>query len=91
MEETNKSKCFRCRYFTAYYTKGNMRFNRTKNGGCTLHDKTVGNMETCVRFKDGSSWYSRKSSCKRVLYDLLFQISQIRQILQEEENENENL
>ena len=84
--------CFRCANFTRYYTKGTYRYNISKKGYCKKFKSLVSAMNSCDDWrsnhcKNYKRLSSRKQWCVKVLYELLLNISAIRQILQEEEDE----
>ncbi len=95
MEEgtTKKStKCVYCEHYEGYYTKGLHCFERTKQGFCKQHNKVVNNGDTCECWETNRHrFYFRKRVISRALYEMLMDISAIRQIIQEEQEERKNL
>ena len=91
MEEEQKSKkCFQCNYFRAYYTKSSRNYKRTKNGFCIKRQCIVQNSETCEKWNTKVKHGYAPLSINRALKGILNEISEIRQIF-EEEREEENL
>ena len=86
MDKEYKCKqCYRCYYYNAYYTKGNFKYNKTKIGFCIKKQKEVDNHGTCDRWSLDSNVINsiRKNKSLNKLYELLGQLSEIRQILEE--------
>ncbi len=93
-EETTKKsrKCVYCGHYEGYYTKGLHRFERAKQGFCKQHEKIVENGNTCECWETNRRrFYFRKRVISRALYEMLMDISAIRQIIQEEQEERGNL
>lgn len=89
--ESKSKECFKCEHFTRYYTRGLYRYSITKQGFCTKQQKIVASRNSC------DSWHSNyrrlstsKRTCMKVLSELLLNIADIRQLFQEEKDENEN-
>ncbi len=92
MEEKQKCKeCWNCGNYGAYYTKGFCHFDKTKQGSCSKHNEIKEKHDSCVFWRQNShSDGLRKSVSRRALTDILINLSAIRQILQEEqENKSE--
>ncbi|PWM50620.1 MAG: hypothetical protein DBX39_03085 [Bacillota bacterium] len=91
-EERKRKKCLYCGNFEGYYTKGLHCFDRTKQGYCREHDKIVNNQDFCEFWKTSRRRYLvRRRAVSRALYEILTEISAIRQIMQECEDEGKNL
>jgi len=91
MEQKSKKCCY-CGNFEGYYTKGLRRYEKSKQGFCSQHRKIVENQNCCECWKKNSKRYSaRYRVASRALYEILMDISAIRQIIQENEEENKNL
>ncbi|HIY78575.1 MAG TPA: hypothetical protein H9728_05980 [Candidatus Borkfalkia excrementavium] len=92
-EKAKKStKCVYCGHYEGYYTKGLHCFERTKQGFCEQHNKVVNNGDTCDCWETNRHrFYFRKRVISRALYEMLMDISAIRQIIQEEQEERKNL
>lgn len=95
MEEENEKpnkKCAYCGNFDGYYTKGLHRFERTKQGFCSKHNKIVGNNECCECWRTNSKrFFYRKKVASRALFEMMMDLSAIRQIFQESREEEKNL
>ena len=93
MEEKQKrKKCLYCGNYESYYIKGLRRFESIKKGCCQMLDKIVDNNYGCENWKSSSRrHYLRKRVATRALYEILIDISAIRQILQESQEEGKNL
>lgn len=92
MEEKQKCKeCWNCGNYAAYYTKGFCYFDKTKQGFCSKHNEIKGKHDNCVFWRQNMHLNGmRKAVSKRALNDILINLSAIRQILQEEqEDKNE--
>lgn len=91
MEQKSKKCCY-CGNFEGYYTKGLRRYEKSKQGFCSQHRKIVENQDCCECWKKNSKRHSaRNRVASRALYEILMDISAIRQIIQENEEENKNL
>ena len=90
--EKKRKKCIYCGNYSGYYTKGLRHFERTKQGICQQHNKIVDNDNVCENWKTNSRrfWF-RKRAVTMALYEILMDISAIRQIYVEEQEEKENL
>ncbi len=89
--ETKNNKCVYCGYYAGYYTKGPSRFERTKQGYCSLHYDVVDNGYCCEQWKSNRRRFSfRKKVAARALHEILMNISAIRQILQEDREEEKH-
>lgn len=93
METTNEGKSQKCVYCSlceGYYTKGPRRFDRANCGYCYRHRKVVSNGDGCENWKSGGRrYYNRKLIATRTLNEILWNLSAIRQILEEEQEEKE--
>lgn len=89
-EEQRSKKCFQCNNFDAYYTKESRDFRRAKHGFCIKRRCVVQNSETCERWNTKVRYSYAERTVQRALNEILAQISAIRQIF-EEEREEENL
>lgn len=87
-----KGKCYQCKNFDRFYTKGVKRFNKTTLGWCCKKGCEVGSGNSC-----GDAYAHRapttkiKSLTKYYLSDLLTQISAIRELIEEETDGNEEV
>lgn len=80
--ERKSKKCLHCGYYSAYYTKGLRRFESVKKGNCKLKDTIVNSNFGCEQWRSGNRrFYSRIKVTSRALYEILMDISAIRQIM----------
>lgn len=89
-----EKQCFYSGSYEAYYTKGLRRFERTRQGFCSKSNKVVDGSEKCDCWKTKTRKYNcvRKRAVARALYEILIDLSAIRQIIQEnQEEENYNV
>lgn len=88
MENEKKKVCYACGNYKPYYTKGFCYFDKEKFGRCTKHDKIVKNHESCECWKNNYHLKDlRKAVCYKKLDQLLSNLSEIKQILAEEAEE----
>lgn len=87
MEKAGK-RCFNCRNFKRYYTSGEKEFEKTNCGYCRK-------LQSNVNYNDGCDGYEYRERQKGIspsvagyLHSLLQEIKHIRQVI-EEENEEE--
>lgn len=89
MERKNKA-CWNCGYYKAYYTKGLCHFDKLNDGVCRKQEKTVNKHEQCEFWKTNyklRSW--QEVIAKKKLIEIMDILTEIRQILFEEKEENE--
>lgn len=90
--ESKSKKCVLCRYFYRYYTKGVHRFERTNLGKCRRCQNIVNNTDSCESWEfNGRRQYLSKRAAKNMLYEILVELSAVRQIMQEFQDEGEDL
>ena len=90
-KEVKSKKCLYCGSFEGYYTKSLRRFERTTQGICRRKDETVNKEDSCDFWKAGCRrLYIRKRAVSRALYEILTELSAIRQIIQESQDEGKN-
>ena len=78
-------ECWGCRNYRAYYTKGYCKFDRENRGNCTRHEKIVGKHESCEFWRSNEIRRKiSKSICLKVLDTIMSDLSEIKQILAEE-------
>lgn len=92
MEEKQKCKlCWNCGNYGVYYTKGFCCFDKTNQGFCSKHLEIKEKHDSCEFWRQNTHFNSmRKAIAKRALNDILINLSAIRQILQEEQEEDKN-
>lgn len=87
MENQPKHKCFNCGNFNPFYTRKDTCFKREKTGYCWKHSQIKDHNEICDNWRSKPACrYSIKWNTTRVLRELLFQLSALRQILEEEKD-----
>ena len=95
MSEEKENKCKKCLYcgnYEGYYTKGLRRFESIKKGHCQMSDKIVDHNSGCENWRSSYRKFNfRKRVATRALYEILMDLSTIRQILQESQDEGKNL
>ncbi len=85
---TANKHCHSCYYFSGYYTRGTSRFVRSDVGYCHRHNRIVENRHDCEKWIVGKRRFIvNKNHSLDFLFKMLDDISGIRQILQETEEE----
>lgn len=84
----NKGKCYKCRSFLRYYTRGRIQFNETKYGWCGTKLCTVEGQSCCCEFKQRIRSKGSRLTLRLYLSGLLTEISAIKLLLEEERDEN---
>ncbi|MDE6442425.1 MAG: hypothetical protein K2L12_06745 [Clostridia bacterium] len=84
-------KCYRCKYFDRYYTKGTKHFNLTEIGLCSKKRNIVQKNEGCDGFVVKQHGYRAKIVATRCLNDLLTELSELRKFIEAEKAESEEL
>ncbi|MBD5132583.1 MAG: hypothetical protein HDT28_08380 [Clostridiales bacterium] len=89
--ENEHNPCYRCKNLERFYTRGVKQFNKTKVGWCCKKVAVVNIHDSCEK-------YEPRKPCKRIsraikfcLNDLLTDISAIREIIEDERRENEEV
>ena len=90
--ENKCGECFRCRYFDRYYTKEIKRFEMTDIGGCSEKGGAiVGKHDGCESYAP-RLYRSRYNRLLRViLNDILNEISEVRSMIEAEDNEGKDM
>jgi len=85
------NKCYRCRDFDRYFTKGYTNFDKTNIGWCRKKHGVVNKGESCEFFK--TRLYPRRDNkiLQITLENLLDEISEIRKILESENDETADM
>ncbi len=85
----NESKhCYGCRYYKPYYTKGYFKFDRCDIGLCSKKKATVERHGFCEKYT--CAFYGRidrKEAALKALTENLSLLSEIKQILEEDDEE----
>ncbi len=90
MAEKNKV-CWNCGNFKAYYEKGFSRFYKTHEGLCSVKNQIIDKHGNCECWRNAHKlWNLRKKCAVRVLNEILLELAAIRQILEEEKEENKS-
>lgn len=90
MKEENR-KCWNCGNFSRYYTKSASRFEKTKQGVCSKCQKIVTNRDCCELWRNRNTVTClRKLTATKALRKILEDLAAIRQIFEEEQEENTN-
>lgn len=87
-ETEQQRHCWDCRYYNAYYTKGNNQFDKVKQGYCKKRDTTTANHESCETWTYHA--YPRKvykSHALMTLENIANSLTGVAQILREAEEE----
>ena len=94
MSEENEQKCKTCRYcgnYEGYYIKSGHNFESIKQGYCKQNRNMVASNFGCDCWRKNTRKINmRKRVATRALYEILTDISAIRQILQESLDDGEN-
>lgn len=77
MENTG-NKCYMCRSFVRYYTRGRIQFNQTKYGWCRAKLCDVKGAESCCQFKHKVRTKRSREILRLYLSNLLTEISQLK-------------
>ncbi len=77
--------CYNCGFYTPYYTKGNIKFNKAEEGRCRAKRTTVDRHDTCERWMSVRYRIKHfdKTATAKALGEILSQLSEIRQIIEE--------
>jgi len=84
--KTADNKCFRCKHFDRYFTKGITRFDKTKIGWCCKKTKEVNINDGCNSYEHKSNKKIIKYAIRRQISDILTELSTIRNILEVDDN-----
>lgn len=87
--ENQEKPCYNCQYLDRFYTKEVKRFQKTNFGFCTRSRTIVESHGTCEKYCRRPGYRYCNLTVKRTLEVLLTEISAIRQVIEEENNENE--
>ena len=87
----NNQYCYRCKHLDRYYTKELKKFSETPLGWCRQNCETVSVKHRCDKFSYKIPKKIPSVYLKLCLNDLFTGISEIRNVIEAEKNENENL
>ncbi len=85
------NKCYNCRFFDRYFTRGYTKFDKTDIGRCYIMQKVVNKSETCDNFKTRRNTRRENSVLKITLENLLDEISEIRKMIESENDESADM
>ena len=85
--ENGKEKCSTCRHWDRYYTKGVKRYNKTGCGWCCKKQENVTAHESCEEYVKTYHYRTSKYAIKRCLNDILTEITSIRTVIEDAEDE----
>ncbi len=83
------NNCGVCKWLVRYYTKELKKFNKTEYGWCGKKGEIVCTKDCCEHFGRRNVSHNIRYGLQRSLNDLLTQLSTIRQIIEEEQNDRE--
>ena len=81
--------CYHCRFYKPYYTRGNIQFDKLDIGVCKQAGKTIEKHNNACAFFQ-SAYYahvSKKEAALKALTENLNAVAEIKQILEESEEE----
>ena len=84
-EKETPKECLNCGYYSPYYTKGYFRFTKTGTGFCMRSRKITEKHGNCENWKNMQYHHSpfNKPSTEIVLNSILVQLAEIKQIMEE--------
>jgi len=86
--ETSGKQCYNCKYLDRYYTKETKHYRSTQYGWCC---KTCGNRnihESCESYASKPRQKRCNFAIKHCLNDILTELSEIRNLIGEEDEES---
>lgn len=87
MEKKQRAFCRECSKFKRYYTKEYCSFAKAAEGYCLFHKKTVSVISSCEQWSDERvPPCSKKWMAKKQLENIRRNLTELRQILDEEDN-----
>ena len=86
-----QNPCYRCKNLDRFYTRGVKQFNKTKVGWCCKKEEIVNVHDSCDKYELRKPCKRISKSIKFCLNDLLTDISGIREIIEDERRENEEV
>lgn len=84
-EKSKCHKCYNCGFYTPYYLKGNIKFNKADEGWCRAKRERVNRHDDCEKWQSVRYRIKHydKASTAVALLEILSQLSQIKQIIEE--------
>lgn len=84
----DNKKCYSCRFYKPYYTKGYFKFDKQEVGFCCSNKSATNYNETCGKFSNKNHVrIGRKQAALKALVDNLNILAEIKQILEEDDLE----
>ena len=87
----SNNKCNRCNKFSRNYIKGIKRFNKTEAGWCCARREDVNAQGCCDKFETKKIMRKSRRSIEVCLESILTDLSAVRNIIEEERRENEEV
>ncbi len=82
----DNKKCYSCRFYKPYYTKGYFKFDKQEVGFCCSNKSATNYNETCGKFSNKNHVrIGRKQAALKALVDNLNILAEIKQILEEDD------
>lgn len=91
MSNNKCNKCYRCKEFERYYTRGVKRFNKTDYGWCRVKCDAVKAQGSCEKFEVKKIVRKSRFFFEVCLNNMMTDISALRNIIEEERRENEEV
>ena len=85
----SSNKCFRCRYFRRFYTKGNNQFDKSNCGWCCLKKDYTKSNDGCEQYVLKHTYKKSRKSVFNCLDNLLMELSAIRMVIEDDKRELE--
>jgi len=85
--ENDNIRCYACKRLLRYYIKGKTNFEKTKFGWCREHNNIVDIHSLCDSFERREKRKRIDGIIQNTLNVLLDEITAIRQLIEEDENE----
>ena len=90
MKEERK-QCYKCNNFERYYTRGVKKYTPTRCGWCCKKVENVDLHDSCEAFQEKRVKIGYKQMRRNSLSNLLTEISEIRKVIEAEENEKKKM
>ena len=87
----SNNKCYRCREFDRYYVKGLRRFDKINIGMCYVKGESVDAQGGCDKFVPKKPVRKTRYALTVCLNNIMADISAVRNIIEEEASESEEL
>ena len=90
-EQKTSQKCFACRNWERYYTKGIKPFEQTKCGWCSQQKDVISSQSGCDHFVRRKYNRRARESLRYYLNRLLAELSSIRVVIEQEIADEEEI